>query len=168
MSPTLNLSLCTFSLWRHRCFFCDVIATVIQISHVDCQIIPEGRFNHNNLNCPYKYLFWVEMEEFDELHHQLQMPAVFRTYARYACLSTEALHIVLRRFAFPCHWGDLVPLFRRSETALSHIFHHTISWILDHYGHLLDFDAAKFAHLLPDWVWLHYVNHELNLVHLLC
>jgi hypothetical protein len=57
--------------------FCDVIAAVIQISHVEHPIIPEGRFNRNNLTCPYKFLFRVEMEEFDELHHQLQMPTVF-------------------------------------------------------------------------------------------
>ena len=147
-------------------FFCDVIAAVIRLSHIEHPIIPEGRFNRNNLMQPYQFLFQMEMEEFDELHHQLRMPAVFRTSARYAYLSTEALHIVLRCFAFPCRWGDLVQLSHRSEPALSAIFHNTMAWILEHYKHLLNFDAAHFAHLLPDWVWLHYVISELNHVHL--
>ena len=131
---------------------CDMIGALIQISHVERALIPAGCFNHNNLPASYKFLFRVEMEEFDELYHAMRMPLTFRTKERFSCRSHDALHIVLRRFAFPCRWDDLVPLFRRSRSALSAIFHHTVQWIIDNYKHLLVFNPAHFAHLLPEWV----------------
>jgi hypothetical protein len=35
---------------------------------------------------------------------------------------------------------------------LSCIFHHPVQWIIDTYKHLLVFNPARFAHLLPEWV----------------
>jgi hypothetical protein len=131
---------------------CDMIGTMIQIAHIERPLIPAGCFNCNNLPASYKFLFRVEMEEFDDLYHGLRMPLTFRTSQRYSFRSHDALHIVLRRFAFPCRWDDLVPLFHRSGSALSCISHHTVQWIIDTYKHLLVFNPACFAHLLPEWV----------------
>jgi hypothetical protein len=122
---------------------CDMIGALIRILHVERALIPAGCFNRNNLPASYKFLFRVEMEEFDELYHALQMPLTFRTSQRYSCWSHDALHIVLRRFAFPCRWDDLVPLFHRLGSALSAIFHHTVQWIIDNYKHLLVFNPVK-------------------------
>ena len=117
-------------------------------------LIPEGRFDRNNLTIPYISLSPLEMEEFDELWGELQMPYVFPTEEQVNCLSSEGLHIVPHWFAFPARWMDLCGLFHWSGPTLSHIFHHTVQWILDNYKHLLEFTPSRFAHLLPIWVSL--------------
>jgi hypothetical protein len=147
---------------------CDMIGALIRISHVERALIPAGCFNRNNLPASYKFLSCVKMEEFDDLYHALWMPLTFRTSQRYACWSHDALHIVLRRFAFPCRWDDLVPLFHHSGSALSCISHHTVQWIIDTYKHLLVFNPVRFAHLLPEWAHRSLHIHPLYHWLLLC
>lgn len=157
-----ELQLFIINLLVQQMMSCDLCAAYIRISHIERPYIPEGRFDRNNLSIPYISLFRLEMEEFDELWGELRMPLVFHTAEQDNCLSSEALHIVMRRFAFPACWMDLCGLFHCSGPALSRIFHHTVQWILDNYKHLLEFTPSRFAHLLPIWVSL---LHSLISVH---
>lgn len=124
--------------------WCTLIVSVIILNHIDRPRIPSRRFSLANLKQSHKSLFRCEVEEFDILHHELRL----RTTAHDHVLSTDALHIVLWWFAFPCYWSDLCKLFHRSGPAPSRIFHCALARILDHYAQLLIFNPKQFQHLL--------------------
>ena len=71
------------------------------------------------------------------LHTSLQCLEQLTCYNGVVVDSLEALCICLRRLAFPCKYGDLVPRFVRPFPQLSMITHMVISDIYERYGHLL-------------------------------
>ena len=71
------------------------------------------------------------------LHRALRFPEQLKCYNGVVADSVEALCICLRRLAFPCRYGDLVPRFARPVLQLSMITNMVISDIYERYGHLL-------------------------------
>ena len=71
------------------------------------------------------------------LHRALRCPELLTCYNGVVVDSVEALCICLRRLAFPCRYGDLVPRFARPVPQLSIITTLLISNIYDRYSHFL-------------------------------
>lgn len=53
------------------------------------------------------------------------------------CNATEGLHvcILLKWFAYPCHYSDVIKVFGRSAPELSMIFNVVIDWLYTNHGH---------------------------------
>lgn len=77
-----------------------------------------GHFDIENLPQPCVDLFRFTKTEISELASYL-LPIRIQTPKRYRVDRIEAFCIVLRRFAYPNRWSDLVSLFRRPVSALS-------------------------------------------------
>ena len=71
------------------------------------------------------------------LHRALRFPEQLKCYNGVVVDSVEALCVCLRRLAFPCRYGDLVPRFARPVPQLSMITNMVIDDIYERYGNLL-------------------------------
>ena len=67
----------------------------------------------------------------------LRLPEKFICPNRTAALTEEALCILLRRFAYPCRYEDMMPQFGRSPQELSLIANKLMDEIYETHGHLL-------------------------------
>ncbi|CAH3176394.1 unnamed protein product, partial [Porites evermanni] len=67
----------------------------------------------------------------------LRLPEKFICPNRTAALTEEALCILLRRFAYPCRYVDMMPQFGRSPQELSLIANKVMDEIYETHGHLL-------------------------------
>ena len=80
------------------------------------------------------------------LQEVLQIPDEFRTYNRMVVDGTEALCMLLKRFAYPCRYADLVPHFGRAIPDYSIIVNAVIDHIYGQFSHLLtDFNHPMYA-----------------------
>ena len=68
----------------------------------------------------------------------MHIPHVITCYNGTACDSIEALCILLKRFAYPCRYLDMVPRCGRSVPELCIIAQHMSNWIFLYWGHLLN------------------------------
>ena len=74
------------------------------------------------------------------------------TYNRLVVPGTEALLVLLKLFAYPCRYSDMIPWFARPVPELCVISNHTIDLIYSSFSHLLsDFNQQ----------WLSPANLEL-------
>ena len=71
------------------------------------------------------------------LGHVLQLPQKLTCYNRTSTGMEEVLCILLRRFAYPCRYVDLMPQFGRSLPELSIIGNKVMDIIYQTHGHLL-------------------------------
>ena len=71
------------------------------------------------------------------LSRTFNLPDDVRLYNGAIVNSTEALCILLKRFAYPCRFGDMVPRFARPTPQLSMITNHMVDLIFNQYSHLL-------------------------------
>lgn len=67
----------------------------------------------------------------------LEIPNVVRCSNRQIIDPVEALCILLRRLAYPCRFGDIVPIFGRSVPELSNITSVMMTHMHNNYGHKL-------------------------------
>ena len=65
------------------------------------------------------------------------MPERIECYNRVVVDGEEALCIFLRRFAYPCRYADMVPMFARPAPQLSMISNTMMDHVYAEYGHLL-------------------------------
>lgn len=72
------------------------------------------------------------------LNDALQIPDNICCYNGTVCTSIEALCILLKRFAYPCRYLDMVPRFGRSIPELCIILQHMKNFIFIRWGHLLN------------------------------
>lgn len=79
--------------------------------------------------------FRFEKQDISILGDALQIPEFFTCYQGTKCSGIEGLCIVLRRFAYPCRYCDLIPLFGRSVPELSMISQRVTSYIYELHGH---------------------------------
>ena len=77
------------------------------------------------------------------LREILRIPSEIKCYNRSIVDGDEALCIFLKRFAYPCRYGDLVPMFGRSFPELSIISNHVMDYIYDTFGHLSTFNQPS-------------------------
>ena len=94
--------------------------TLDAVSEEECL----SNFRFRQLDIPY-------------LAQVLRLPEKFICPNRTAALTEEALCILLRQFAYPCRYVDMMPQFGRSPQELSLIANKVMDEIYETHGHLL-------------------------------
>lgn len=82
-------------------------------------------------------MFRFEKQDIVRLCTALHIPGQFRCYNGTICTGIDALCILLRRLAYPNRLVDLVNVFGRRKEEISMIFNHVLSFVFDHFNHLL-------------------------------
>ena len=70
----------------------------------------------------------VEKRDIPLLVEALTVPPVFRSCNGKICDGAEGLCIMLKRFAYPCWYSDIIPIFGRSVPELSMISNEVVDW----------------------------------------
>ena len=70
----------------------------------------------------------------------------------------EALSELLKRFAYPCQFADMIARFGRPVPQLSMIINRTMDYVFDEYSHLL-------AHLNQPWLSRNSLRHFAAAIH---
>ena len=100
----------------------------------------------NMTNDECKADFRVSLEDLPLLAEALRIPDRFVCPNRTVATGMEGLCVVLRRFAYPCRYNDMIPRFGRSVSELCLITSEVTDFIFDTHGYLLqDFNQP----------WLH-------------
>ena len=81
--------------------------------------------------------FRFEKRDLPQLAEVLRIPEVFICDQRTVCDGLEGLSVVLRRFAYPCRYSDLIPRFGRPVPELSMISSKVVDFIYDEHHHRL-------------------------------
>ncbi|ETV93793.1 hypothetical protein H310_12357 [Aphanomyces invadans] len=81
----------------------------------------------------------------------LRIPPRVITPERTACTGVEALCILLRRFAVPDRWSDLVTMFGRSRSGLCNIFLHVLDHIYSKFAEIIYLDRDRISTKLPQF-----------------
>ncbi len=82
--------------------------------------------------------FRFKKDDIAILCEELHIPVEICTKTRYCFSGQEALLILLWRLSFSCRWSAGVPLFGRSQSALSEITHWMLNFLLVNFVHLLN------------------------------
>ncbi|RQM31348.1 hypothetical protein B5M09_013770, partial [Aphanomyces astaci] len=92
-----------------------------------------------------KEKFRFVKEDLKRLRRCLDIPERVVTAERTPCTGIEALCIVLRRFAVPDRWSDLMAMFGRSCSCLCNIYLHTLDLIYNKFRDTiyLDFNRIR-------------------------
>lgn len=65
----------------------------------------------------------------------LRVPSSFKCSNGTICDGTEGLCIVLKRFAYPCRYSEMLAIFGRSVPQISMISNQVTDWIYNTHGH---------------------------------
>ena len=79
--------------------------------------------------------FRLEKHHVGRLVDALQIPAIFKCDQGTICEGLEGLCILLKRFAFPCRFSDMIPIFGRPVPELCMINNTVIDWVYNHHRH---------------------------------
>ena len=79
--------------------------------------------------------FRFQKDEIPTLAQAMGFPQKFKCEQGTVCEGIEALCITLRRFAYPCKYGDLIPRFGRPAPELSMISNNVVDFIYENHGH---------------------------------
>ena len=88
-----------------------------------------------NAECNAEFRFYKH--DIYKLADALQLPDEFVTYNGLIVESISALCIYLKRFSYPCRYGDMVFHFARPVPEICIITNHMIDWIYNRWHHLL-------------------------------
>ena len=88
-----------------------------------------------NAECNAEFRFYKH--DIYKLADALQLPDEFVTYNGLIVESISALCIYLKRFSYPCRYGDMVFHFARPVPEICIITNHMIDWIYNQWHHLL-------------------------------
>lgn len=107
-------------------------------------------YTSNNLDFPYfKYPnfslegkdefeciadFRVKKNDLPLLADALGIPPVFTCRQGTVCDGMEGLCIFLKRFAYPCRYSDMIPIFGRPVPELSMISNEVVDWMYENHG----------------------------------
>ena len=103
--------------------------------------LPYWNFDAFNLDklsddeCKTNFRFWKNDVYF--LREVLDIPDEILCYNRTNVSGIEGLSILLKRFAYPCRYSDMISLFGRSIPELCIITNHVTNLIYDRYSYLL-------------------------------
>ena len=92
------------------------------------------------------------------LAETLEVPDVVKCYNGIVVDGIEALCVLLKRFAYPCRYGDMIPRFGRPVPQLSMISNQMMDFIFDEYGHLL-------SDLVQPWLSPDNLRRYANVIH---
>ena len=81
--------------------------------------------------------FRVEKRDLPALAQALQIPGVFKTNQRSIAGGMEGLCMLLKRFAYPCRYGDMIPLFGRPVPVICMITNHVLDFIYNNHSMLI-------------------------------
>ena len=81
--------------------------------------------------------FRFEKRDLPQLPEVLEIPEVFLCDQRTVCDGMEGLSVVLRQFAYPCRYSDLIPRFGRAVPELSMISSKVVDFIYNEHHHHL-------------------------------
>ena len=98
-----------------------------------CQYDTFSLLNKDPAEC--KVDFRVEKADIPLLIDALRMPPEFVRGNGTVCDATEGLCILLKRFAYPCRYSDMIPIFGRSVPELSIISNEITDWLYTNHGH---------------------------------
>jgi hypothetical protein len=90
-------------------------------------------------------LFRFDSDDIAELSVCLQLPEWIMTRHRVQIPRIECMCLVLCRMAYPCRWVELVPIFHRDASVLSHAFQLLVRRIVATWHGLLLFPKTKFT-----------------------
>ena len=79
--------------------------------------------------------FRLEKHHVGRLVDALQIPAIYKCDQGTICEGLEGLCILLKRFAFPCRFSDMIPIFGRPVPELCMINNTVIDWVYNHHRH---------------------------------
>ena len=135
------------------------IQDLIVLSYDDNYISDEeflllyDEFESTNLDFPYssygefdldsmeddecKAEFRVRKNDLDALSEALQIPEVFKCKQRSRIDGMEGLCMILKRFAYPCRYSDMVHRFGRPVPVLSMAANAVTNYVFDTHGHLI-------------------------------
>jgi len=104
--------------------------------HLSFQLSAYEKFSRENKNsADCKADFRVDKRHIALLVEALRVPPIFKCSNGTICDGTEGLCIVLKRFAYPCRYSDMIPIFGRSVQELSMISNQVTDWIYNTHGH---------------------------------
>ncbi|XP_068742300.1 uncharacterized protein [Montipora capricornis] len=93
-------------------------------------------FDLNNMSeAECKAEFRFEKKDLPTLAEALQIPPTFKLRQGSIVSGMEGLCILLRRLAYPCRFGDMVPRFGKPVPVLSMVTNHVIDYIYTIHGH---------------------------------
>ena len=101
--------------------------------------LPYDSYNHFNLDvlendeCLSEFRF--QKRDFTLLVEVMQIPDVITCYQRSVCSGLEALCIVLKRLAYPCHYANMIPRLARPVPMLCMINNLMMDLIYQMHGH---------------------------------
>ena len=73
----------------------------------------------------------------------LQIPAVFKCDQGTVCDGTEDLCILLKRFAYPCRYSNMIPMFGKPVPEICMINNTVRDWVYDnHRHHIMDWNQT--------------------------
>ena len=81
--------------------------------------------------------FRVQKRDLPALAEALLIPPSFKIHQRSVADGMEGLCMLLKRLAYPCRYGDMVPRFGRPVPVISMVTNHVLDYIYDTQGHLL-------------------------------
>ena len=87
----------------------------------------------NEAEC--KANFRVEKHHITRLQDALQIPAMFKCDQGTVSDGTEGLCILLKRFAYPCRFSDMIPIFGRPVPEICMINNTVMDWVYDNHRH---------------------------------
>ena len=81
--------------------------------------------------------FRFEKSDLHDVAEALQIPETFRCQQRSICDGMEGLCMVLKRFAYPCRYSDMISRFAKPVPVLSMITNTVVDYIYDTHSHWL-------------------------------
>ena len=81
--------------------------------------------------------FRFEKSDLHDVAEALQIPETFRCQQRSICDGMEGLCMVLKRFAYPCRYSDMISRFAKPVPVLSMITNTVVDYIYDRHSHRL-------------------------------
>lgn len=131
------------------------ICTFVRLSQVNKSRVPYWNYDRLDLDeksndeCKAEFRFY--REDISKLAEQLQLPDEITTYNGLVVASVPALCMYLKRFAYPCRYGDLVYHFARPVPEISIITNHIMNLIYGRWHHLLTRYNHDLLSLLPNF-----------------
>ena len=120
--------------YRRRSIFCALRGVCSTKSSISALGIREISVE-NKTSAEYKADFRVDKRDIALLVETLRVPPIFKCSNGTICDGTEGLCIVLKRFAYPCRYSDMIPIFGRSVPELSMISNEVTDGIYNTHGH---------------------------------
>lgn len=99
----------------------------------DCIEATLGDMNEAELKVEFRF----GSGEINLLYEALRIPELFTCINRTVATGLEGKLMFLKRFAYPCRLGDMIPRFGRSIPELSLILSEVTEFIVSTHGHLL-------------------------------